>query len=117
MSNDITYIIYITFIKSSDRLYNCRVSSTTEWKHEEFGPAHDTWYHNISIYQLRQIISKFAKVSDRFRWRVKTTDNCGHPITPTETTLRYRLNNDAVCKDVLSNCLTDDYWDDFYDEV
>jgi len=102
MSNDITYITYITFIKSSDKLYNCRVSSTTEWNHEEFGPAHSTWYYNISIHRLRQIVSGYAKVSDRFRWRVKTTDSCGHPIIPVQTTLRYRLNNDAMCKEALS---------------
>lgn len=100
MSNDITYIIYITFIKSSDRLYNCMVSSTTEWKHEEFGPARPTWYYNISIHQLRQIVSRFAKVSDRFSWCVKTIDSCGHLIIPTQTTLRYRLSNDAMCKEV-----------------
>ena len=101
MSDDITHITYITFIKSSNGLYNCRVSSTVEWKHEEFGPACPTWYYNISIHQLRQIVSRFAKVSDRFCWRVKTTDSCGHPIIPTQTTLRYHLNNDAICKEVL----------------
>lgn len=117
MSNDITYIIYITFIKRSDGLYNCMVSSTTEWALEEFGPALSTWYYNISIHRLRQIVSRYAKISSRFSWRVKTTDSCGHPVIPKQITLRYRLDNDAMCKEVLSNCRTDDCCDDFYDEV
>lgn len=103
MTNDVTYIVYITFIKSSDGMYNCMVSSTTEWKHEEFGPGCSTWYYNISVHQLRQIISRYAKVSDIVSWRAKTADSCGHPIIPTQTILRYRLNNDSMCKEAQKN--------------
>ena len=97
-SLELKWVICVEFGRTYNNLYNCRVQQLTSINTEIHATPFVDTHYNISLDELRKIITKYRKTCNIMHTRVITQDMNRRPLPFKRLAIWYAFNYDKAEK-------------------